>query len=125
MSECRNLASLTARPALQSAPTVNQLAREIDGLRAKIAALELELQRLEGRKVSRRVVEEMFIRSKRTGRPRKAAAKASEMSADSGPGGLPLRRMRALERWVEQQIQRLDQRCRDRARSRTNDATGK
>lgn len=53
-----NLDSLRARPALQSVPTMNQLMREIDGLKAKIAALEMELRRMEARKVSRRVVAE-------------------------------------------------------------------
>lgn len=124
MSECRNFASLTASPALQSAPTVNQLAREIDGLKAKCAALELELQRMEGRKVSRRVVEEMILNSKR-GRPRKSPPKPSELATVGNSSRKLLTAMRAIEKWVAAEIERLDQRCKDRARNRNHDATGK
>ena len=119
-----NLDSMRSHPALQSAPTVHQLAREIDGLRAKIALLELELQRMEGRKVSRRVVEDMILRSKQ-GKPRKMPRKPSEMATVKRSGQGTARRLRALENWVEAQIERVDQRCKDRARNRTNDATGK
>lgn len=122
----RNLDSMRSRPELPTALlTPREIERQIAHLHAKIAMLEEDFRKVTDGKVSRRVVEDMIGRANSAGRPRKQDAKASVITADSGPGGLTLRRIRALERWVEQQIERLDQRCRKRASEAKHDAAAK